>query len=96
MSGGSYNYLYCKKTSELFDYYNTGLLEDMSDAARQQGAEDIARDIMRLVEYIKSAHIRVETLQEQLRDVLKAIEWRESCDIGDESLQKVFEEYRRK
>ena len=96
MSGGSYDYLYCKETGELFEPHNMSLLEDMADAARHHEAEDIARDIIRLVEYIKSAYIRVDVLREQLKDILYAIEWEQSADIGEETLQEYFEEYRRK
>lgn len=93
MSGGSYDYLYCKEPEELFS--RAEYIEDMSETARKLGYEDIALDLTRLAEYIKSAKIRVTVLQEQLKDVMHDIEWYEDCDIGEDTLKKTFEEYRR-
>lgn len=93
MSGGSYCYLYCKEPEELFS--RVEYIQDMSDAALKLGYEDIALDLARLAEYIKSAKIRVTVLQRQLKNVMHDIEWYESCDIGKDTLIKTFEEYRR-
>ena len=93
MSGGSYDYLYCKEPYELFN--NVCYIEDMSETALKLGYEDIALDLTRLAEYIKSAKIRVTVLQEQLKEVMHDIEWYEDCDIGEDTLKKTFEEYRR-
>ena len=93
MSGGSYDYLYCKEPYELFN--NAGYIEDMSDTALRLGYEDIALDLTRLAEYIKSAKIRVTVLQGQLKEVMHDIEWYEDCDIGEDTLKQTFEEYRR-
>lgn len=95
MSGGSYSYLYCKDACELFEYHHTEQLEDMADRFLELGYEDVARDFRRLVEYIKSAQIRVDVLAKQLKDLMHDIEWFDSADIGEESLAKTVEEYRR-
>ena len=92
MSGGSFDYLYCREPEELFE--RVGYIEDMSEIALRLGYEDIALDLTRLAEYIKSARIRVTVLQEQLKEVMHSIEWYESCDIGEDTLKKRFEEYR--
>ena len=92
MSGGSFNYLYCKDPEELFS--NVEYIVDMSDLALKLGYEDIALDLTRLAEYIKSAKIRVTVLQGQLREVMHALEWYDCCDIGEDSLREHIEEYR--
>ena len=93
MSGGSFGYLYCKEPEELFN--QVGYIEDMSEIALKLGYEDIALDLTRLAEYIKSAKIRVTVLQEQLKEVMRSIEWYESADIGEDTLKEKFEKYRR-
>lgn len=93
MSGGSYDYLYCKEVSELMN--SVADLEDMSETLIKEGYEDVALDMVRLTEYIKSANIRISVLSRQLRDVMKAVEWYDSCDIGKDTLNKQIEEYRR-
>lgn len=93
MSGGSYNYLFCKEASYLLD--NVGDLEDMSEILIKEGYEDVALDMCRLVEYIKSAKIRIDVLSHQLSGVMKAVEWYDSCDIGKDTLKERIEEYRR-
>ena len=92
MSGGSYNYLYCKNVDELFG--NIWDIEDMAEELTKMNYLDVAADMTRLAEYIKSARIRVGVLSEQLRPVMKAVEWYKSSDIGEDSLKKAIEEYR--
>jgi hypothetical protein len=92
MSGGSYEYLYCKGTDELFS--KAHYIEDMAETLIKNGYEDVGRDMIRLSEYIRSAYIRVDVLSEQLRPIMKAVEWYESADIGADGLQKAVEKYR--
>ena len=94
MSGGSWSYLYSREFDELIQSENIELLADMADYLNQNGYEDVAKDTMRLVEYIKSAKIRVETLLEMLSPVFKAVEWYCSGDWGKDRVGKVIEEYR--
>ena len=94
MSGGSLNYLYSKEAHELFESGRVADLEEAAAVVYNAGYRDIAKDIYRLVEYIKSANIRVEVLHEQLRDVLHAVEWRLSCDYGDNNLREHLDAYR--
>lgn len=56
---------------------------------------DVARDMRRLSEYIKSAYNRVDVLSEQLKPIMKAVEYYEDCDISAEGLNKAVEEYRK-
>lgn len=94
MSGGSFNYLYCKDTDELMS--NTSDLEEMREYLISYGYEDIAKDTQRLIEYIKSANCVIGTLKEMLEPVFHAVEWYESADWGKERMIEVLEKYRHK
>lgn len=94
MSGGSLNYLFCKEPYELFEAGRVADLEEAAAVVLNAGYKDIAKDIFRLAEYIKSASIRVEVLHEQLRDVLHAVEWYLSADYGDTTMRKHLDAYR--
>lgn len=59
------------------------------------GFEDVAQDTQRLVEYIKSARIRIETLFEALSPIFKAVEWFDSGDWGEEALNNEVLKYRK-
>lgn len=92
MSGGSLNYLCYKEPVELFNH-----LEDLEMAEQYLLAKDykdIAADVRRLMEYIKSAENRIGVLAEQLNNVLHAVEWYISADYGEDTLRKALEEYR--
>nr|DAU98883.1 MAG TPA: hypothetical protein [Bacteriophage sp.] len=94
MSGGSWSYLYSKEVDELVQYGSIRLLEEMADYLNSSGYEDVAKDVRRLVEYIKSARIRIETLHEMLSPVFKAVEWYDSSDCGKDSVIRAIEDYR--
>ena len=94
MSGGSYDYLYCKECHELFEYHNIRTLEEMESRFLELGYEDVAKDFRRLIEYIKSATNRVEVLGGQLNGMMHDIEWYDSGDIGADTLAKRVEKYR--
>lgn len=94
MSGGSLNYLFCKEPAQLFDH-----IEDMvqvEDELIRHGYTDIAKDVRRLIEYVKTGEVRIGTLSEQLNDVFHAVEWYLSADYGEKSLLTHLEEYRKK
>ena len=73
---------------------STELLQDMVDRLNSAGFKDVAKDTQRLVEYIKSANIRIETLFETLSPVFKAVEWFDSGDWGEETLNNEILKYR--
>lgn len=95
MSGGSFDYLFCKEPYELFAYSNVRTLEEMESRFLELGHDDVAKDFRRLVEYIKSANNRVEVLSDQLNDLMHDIEWYDSGDIGVDTLAECIEKYRR-
>ena len=94
MSGGSYDYLFCKECHELFAYHNIRTLEEMETRFLELGYDDVAKDFRRLIEYIKSANNRVEVLGGQLNEMMHDIEWYDSGDIGADTLAKRVEKYR--
>ena len=73
---------------------STELLQDMVDRLNSAGFKDVAKDTQRLVEYIKLASIRIETLFETLSPVFKAVEWFDSGDWGEETLNNEILKYR--
>ncbi len=92
MSGGSNNYL-CYAESDIIG--RTADMEDIEQTLIRLGYTDIARDVRRLIEYCKSAEIRIGVLFEQLQDVFHDVEWYHSADIGKATLIKKLEEYRK-
>lgn len=92
MSGGSFNYLYCKETRDLFNEVED--LEAMELYLLRRGDKDIAKDVRRLIEYIRTAENRISVLQENLAGVFKAVEWRVSADWGEKQLQRALDKYR--
>ena len=92
MSGGSFNYLCFSEMPEIMR--RTDEFEQMEQILIEKGYEDIAKDVRRLIEYCKSAEVRIGALFEQLNSVLHDVEWYESGDIGDESLKETLEKYR--
>lgn len=96
MSGGSLNYIYCKEIEDLFSGSAVSDLESAEDILLRKNHIDAARDVRRLIEYIKSARNCVGVLHAQLAPVLKAVEWYDCADIGADDLAKKIEAYRRR
>lgn len=94
LSGGSFGYLCYKDVNELMEPSSISNLEIMVQHLQLYGYEDIARDTQRLIEYIRSASIRIEVLSENLNDVFHAVEWHESGDISRETMIERLENYR--
>jgi len=92
MSGGSYAYLYCKEVEELFK--EIGYIDDMCEELEKMDYIDVARDMRRLSEYIKTAYNRIDVLAEQLRPIMKAVEWYRSSDYGLDDVEKAVAKYR--
>ncbi len=93
MSGGSHNYLCCAGMPDIIG--RTADMEIMEQDLIKLGYTDIAKDVRRLIEYCKSAEIRIGILFEQLEDVFHDVEWYHSADIGEETLIKSLEQYRK-
>ena len=93
MSGGSHNYLCYAEMPDII--VRTADMEEMEQDLIELGYADIAKDVRRLIEYCKSAQIRVGVLFEQLEDVFHDVEWYHSADIGKETLIERLEQYRK-
>lgn len=94
MSGGSFGYLCYKDVPELMEPSSISNLEIMVQHLQLYGYEDIARDTQRLIEYIRSASIRIEVLSENLNGVFHAVEWYESADTSRKTMIAELEKYR--
>lgn len=92
MSGGSLNYLCYKEPVELFNHLDD--LEQVEQQLLAIGYKDIAQDVRRLMEYIKSAENRIGVLAEQLENVFHAVEWYIDADYSKNTLIEALEEYR--
>ena len=92
MSGGSHNYLCYAEMPDVIG--RTADMEEMEKDLIELGYTDIAKDVRRLIEYCKSAEIRIGVLFERLEDVFHDVELYHSADIGKETLIKRLEAYR--
>lgn len=91
MSGGSYNYLCCQDSDQIFSRWND--LRDM--AARLDTVCPEAAAETRLFSEGKGTLLEaVETHLERLKPLWKAVEWRDSSDWGDDQLADAVREYR--
>lgn len=93
MSGGSFGYLCYTQMPDVLN--RTTDMEEMEQVLIKMGYTDIAKDVRRLIEYCKSAEIRISVLFEQLKEVFRAIEWKVSGDINEDDLIKKLEKYRK-
>ena len=93
MSGGSHNYLCYAEMPDIIG--RTADMEEMEQNLIELGYIDVAKDVRRLIEYCKSAQIRIEVLFEQLENVFHDVEWYHSGDIGRETLIERLEQYRK-
>ena len=92
MSGGSHNYLCYAELPDVIG--RTADMEQIEQTLIEKGYTDIAEDVRRLIEYCKSAQIRVGVLFTQLCGVFHDVEWYDSGDIGESSLINKLESYR--
>lgn len=93
MSGGSHDYLCYAFMPDVIS--RTADMQEMEQTLIEMGYIDIAKDVRRLIEYCKSAEIRIDVLFDQLKDVFHDIEWYHSADIGEETLIETLERYRK-
>ena len=92
MSGGSFNYLYCKSIDKLLW---TEDLKRMADALAELGyAQDAAKATHQVILSIRRAQAEIEAGVEALSGVWKAVEWWVSCDWGEDSVKEALAEYR--
>lgn len=93
MSGGSYNYLCFKDTSEILS--NQDDLERMVERLAELGyAEDAAREADELLLMIRQFVIRCDVRLKRLNPIFKAVEWWDSCDWSEDSVKQALDKYR--
>lgn len=92
MSGGSLNYLYCKEPHELFQYVED--MERVEATLLAEGYKDIALDVRRLIECVRTAENRISVLRDKLGDVFHAVEWYMSADYGKDDMLAALNKYR--
>ena len=93
MSGGSFNYVFCKDVDEVM--LCTQDLKDIRDELIHLGYPDVAKDVQRLIEYVESSKIVISTLQEKLKDILHDVEWCADGNITNSQLAETIEKYRK-
>ncbi|SKM81958.1 Uncharacterised protein [Mycobacteroides abscessus subsp. massiliense] len=94
MSGGSFDYLYCKDLDDVLGAM--GSLHEMADTldASFPGSR-AARDTRALVDRFNQLHADWEAAPlKDLRSVWHAVEWWKSCDWSRDRAQKAVDEYR--
>jgi hypothetical protein len=96
MSGGSYDYLYCKDVGDLINGEGGGNLERMADCLAQLGyADDAAKETLEVLLEIRQARNRIDTRTKRLSEVWRAIEWWDSCDSSEDGLLNALATYRK-
>ena len=93
MSGGSYNYLFCKSGDDLVDI--PGDLEAMAERLEKLGwAEDAARETEELILILRQAQVRTSLRIHRFMDIWHAVEWWDSGDSGEERVKDALAIYR--
>lgn len=93
MSGGSYNYLYCKDSDALLNEERE--LTSMAERLAELGyAEDAARETEELLLIIRQAKIRIDVRARRLSGVWHAVEWWDSADSGEDGVKHALDAYR--
>jgi len=95
MSGGSFNYLYCKDGEDLLNSEED--LERMALSLEHRGYPDIALDtksILNDVQFIKEKINELTERKNKLSEVWRAVEWTDSGDTTEKYIKKEAEKYR--
>lgn len=96
MSGGSFNYLYCKDSSQLLSGDVDEELQRMADELAKLGyAADAAKETEALLLTIRQCRNRIEASRSRLESVWHAMEYWQSNDWGESSLKEALEAYRK-
>ena len=86
MSGGSYNYLCFKETTDIVSEE----LEAMATRLKEMGYIEISKDTEEIASFFLTLNEKIE----RLRDVWHAVEWMDSGDWGPEQAIKELDKYR--
>jgi hypothetical protein len=90
MSGGSWNYLFCKDADEILGDVST--MQAMRDRLVQLGAEStVVSDMKSIIEHLEIARLIGDSAP--MRRVWKEVEWKDSGDHGIERVRQAIWEY---
>jgi len=93
MSGGSFDYLYCKEAGDLLQ--DEGTLKEMADELARLGyAADAALETQALLLEIRAARNRIASSIDRLSPVWRGLEWWKSCDTDEGGFEKALSTYR--
>lgn len=95
MSGGSYNYLYCKDIDDIISM-ETELtwMQDRLDGIYY--AYDVAEEMEKFRGYIKTFKLEMQKEIDRMRNIWRAIEMWDSYDSSEDEFKKALEEHRLK
>ena len=95
MSGGSYNYLCYKDSSQLLSGEADEDLQEMADSLTElKYAEDAAKETQDLLLIIKQSRDRIEASRKRLEAIWHSLEWWMSGDSGENEFKEELEKYR--
>ena len=93
MSGGSFNYLYCKDAENSFQYLDD--MKRIADELTVYGyAHDAEKKTRELIAFIERTMAKIQDQMNNLHEVLEAVEFHCSGDWSEEAVQKAIERYR--
>ena len=92
MSGGSYNYLYCKDSYDIHERRNE--LNEMRDRLTELGYLDAAKETESVTLMLDSFEVRLQARLDRLNQVWKSVEWCDSGDSGEDYVKDEVEKYR--
>lgn len=89
MSGGSFNYAYCK-AGDPDVFYAVGDIQDIEKYLRGLGKHDAADEVLRFLNEIETHQRRLEVIGERILPLLRAAEWTCSGDSGPEYIDREY------
>jgi hypothetical protein len=91
MSGGSYNYLYCKGSDDINESRQD--IKDMRDRLIELGHKDAAQETESVLLMMDSFEVRINARLNRLQDVWHSVEWYDSSDSGIEAVNESIKKY---
>lgn len=91
MSGGSFDYLYCKFRDMQSHTDNLG---KMADRLAVLGYKDAAREAHRLLADVRKYEARMDAYEDELAGIFQAVEWYDSCDWDPEQVEEAIQKWR--
>lgn len=88
MSGGSFDYLFCKDAHRLVDAESD--VQRMAVQLFEMGFKDASKKTRRILGLIRS----IERIQDEMADVWQAVEWFCSSDWGPDQVEEAIDKWR--